>query len=193
MLERGCLPGCKGVDGYLSHAGHHAGCPSSDVVPYPPRDVGLCCYWACFLLGVGTLLPWNALVSAVDIFSFIYPGANVEYTFAVSYTVTLFITTLLLGMVTGGLLGRMYTGYATLGACLLVFCINSAPAPGVSTMMASLAALGDALAQVQWAAGTGGAPRGRCNFKPLFTLRLFTLSYPDAPTPPHPTPTECPL
>ena len=91
MLERGCLPGCKGVDGYLSHAGHHAGCPSSHVVPYPPRDVGLCCYWACFLLGVGTLLPWNALVSAVDIFSFIYPGANVEYTFAVSYTVTLFI------------------------------------------------------------------------------------------------------
>ncbi|XP_057768070.1 equilibrative nucleotide transporter 8 [Salvia miltiorrhiza] len=38
-----------------------------------------------FFLGAGNLLPWNALITAVDYFGSIYPGRHVERVFSVVY------------------------------------------------------------------------------------------------------------
>ncbi|XP_019157927.1 PREDICTED: equilibrative nucleotide transporter 8 [Ipomoea nil] len=38
-----------------------------------------------FLLGAGSLLPWNALITAVDYFGYCYPGRHVEKVFSVAY------------------------------------------------------------------------------------------------------------
>lgn len=42
-------------------------------------------YIIYFTLGVGYLLPWNAFITAVDYFSYIYPEASVDRIFAVVY------------------------------------------------------------------------------------------------------------
>ncbi|CAF2262567.1 equilibrative nucleotide transporter 8 [Brassica rapa] len=38
-----------------------------------------------FLLGAGSLIPWNALITAVDYFGYLYPDKHVEKTFTVAY------------------------------------------------------------------------------------------------------------
>ncbi|CAG7908892.1 unnamed protein product [Brassica rapa] len=40
-----------------------------------------------FLLGAGSLIPWNALITAVDYFGYLYPDKHVEKTFTVAYMV----------------------------------------------------------------------------------------------------------
>ncbi|KAJ4830038.1 Epsin-1, required for endocytosis and actin patch assembly [Turnera subulata] len=50
-----------------------------------PKDAFHLAYIIYFVLGFGFLLPWNAFITAVDYFSFIYPDVPVDRTFAVSY------------------------------------------------------------------------------------------------------------
>ncbi|CAH8283616.1 unnamed protein product [Eruca vesicaria subsp. sativa] len=38
-----------------------------------------------FLLGAGSLIPWNAFITAVDYFGYLYPHKHVEKTFTVAY------------------------------------------------------------------------------------------------------------
>ncbi|KAI9125773.1 hypothetical protein K1719_003191 [Acacia pycnantha] len=38
-----------------------------------------------FFLGAGNLLPWNALITAVDYFSYLYPKKHIEKVFSVAY------------------------------------------------------------------------------------------------------------
>ncbi|KAL5552904.1 hypothetical protein UlMin_040305 [Ulmus minor] len=50
-----------------------------------PQDSFHFAYIIYFTLGLGFLLPWNAFITAVDYFSFIYPDASVDRIFAVVY------------------------------------------------------------------------------------------------------------
>ena len=45
-----------------------------------------------FTLGVGLLLPWNAMVTAVDYFSALYPDAHIYRVFSVAYFIPSLIT-----------------------------------------------------------------------------------------------------
>ncbi|GLU09683.1 hypothetical protein SLE2022_265300 [Rubroshorea leprosula] len=50
-----------------------------------PRDTYKIAYIIYFLLGAGNLLPWNAFITAVDYFSYLYPTKHVEKVFSVAY------------------------------------------------------------------------------------------------------------
>ncbi|KAG9447405.1 hypothetical protein H6P81_013533 [Aristolochia fimbriata] len=50
-----------------------------------PDDRFHLAYIVYFTLGAGYLLPWNAFITAVDYFDYLYPGANVDRVFAVVY------------------------------------------------------------------------------------------------------------
>ncbi|KAF5741060.1 hypothetical protein HS088_TW10G00055 [Tripterygium wilfordii] len=50
-----------------------------------PNDSFHFAYIIYFTMGLGFLLPWNAFITAVDYFSYLYPDASVDRIFAVSY------------------------------------------------------------------------------------------------------------
>ncbi|KAL5729621.1 hypothetical protein ACHQM5_002547 [Ranunculus cassubicifolius] len=50
-----------------------------------PRDTYNIAYIIHFLLGAGNLLPWNALITAVDYFSYLYPTQHIDKVFSVAY------------------------------------------------------------------------------------------------------------
>ncbi|XP_042502338.1 equilibrative nucleotide transporter 1 [Macadamia integrifolia] len=50
-----------------------------------PKDSFNFAYAIYFTLGAGYLLPWNAFITAVDYFSYLYPDASVDRVFAVVY------------------------------------------------------------------------------------------------------------
>ncbi|GAB4832853.1 Equilibrative nucleotide transporter 8 [Ancistrocladus abbreviatus] len=49
------------------------------------RDTYRIAYIIHFFLGAGNLLPWNAFITAVDYFSYLYPGNHVEKVFSIAY------------------------------------------------------------------------------------------------------------
>eukprot|EP01018_Ginkgo_biloba_P010719 Gb_14388 [translate_table: standard] len=53
----------------------------------PPNDAFNLAYMTYFLLGTGSLLPWNAFITAVDYFSYLYPNVQVDRVFAVAYMI----------------------------------------------------------------------------------------------------------
>ncbi|VVA94800.1 unnamed protein product [Arabis nemorensis] len=53
--------------------------------PKEPSDSFHFAYIIYFTLGVGFLLPWNAFITAVDYFSYLYPSTAVDRIFAVVY------------------------------------------------------------------------------------------------------------
>uniref|UniRef100_A0A0D6R851 Uncharacterized protein n=1 Tax=Araucaria cunninghamii TaxID=56994 RepID=A0A0D6R851_ARACU len=53
----------------------------------PPPDKYHLAYISYFILGAGFLLPWNAYITAVDYFSYLYPGKQVDRVFSVGYMV----------------------------------------------------------------------------------------------------------
>ncbi|XVE75061.1 hypothetical protein DITRI_Ditri12bG0067100 [Diplodiscus trichospermus] len=57
----------------------------SPLKPPKPEDKFHLAYIIYFTLGVGFLLPWNAFITAVDYFSYLYPEASVDRVFAVVY------------------------------------------------------------------------------------------------------------
>lgn len=68
-------------------------------LPPPPRDAYKVAYIIHFLLGAGSLLPWNALITAVDYFGYCYPGRHVEKVFSVAYmTSSLVVLGVMLGL-----------------------------------------------------------------------------------------------
>ncbi|KGN61542.1 equilibrative nucleotide transporter 1 [Cucumis sativus] len=67
---------------------------TTTVSPIPnkvPKDSFHFAYIIYFTLGFGYLLPWNAFVTAIDYFSYLYPDANVDRIFAVVYMGVSFI------------------------------------------------------------------------------------------------------
>ncbi|XP_047310358.1 equilibrative nucleotide transporter 1 [Impatiens glandulifera] len=61
-----------------------------------PNDSFHLAYIVYFTLGAGYLLPWNAFITAVDYFSYLYPDAPVDRIFAVAYMVLGLICLLIL-------------------------------------------------------------------------------------------------
>ncbi|CAI9092893.1 OLC1v1028251C1 [Oldenlandia corymbosa var. corymbosa] len=59
--------------------------PSGD--PHIPEDSFHLAYIVYFILGAGFILPWNAFVTAVDYFSYLYPDVPVDRVFAVVYMI----------------------------------------------------------------------------------------------------------
>ncbi|XP_038890735.1 equilibrative nucleotide transporter 1-like [Benincasa hispida] len=56
-----------------------------------PKDSLHLGYIIYFTLGLGYLLPWNAFVTAIDYFSYLYPETNIDRIFAVVYMGVSFI------------------------------------------------------------------------------------------------------
>lgn len=52
-----------------------------------PKDKFHLAYIMYFTLGTGYLLPWNAFITAVDYFSYLYPEASVDRVFSVVYMI----------------------------------------------------------------------------------------------------------
>ncbi|KAL7091649.1 hypothetical protein ACP275_12G118600 [Erythranthe tilingii] len=50
-----------------------------------PKDSFHLAYIIYFTLGVGYLLPWNAFITAVDYFTYLYPGESIDRVFAIVY------------------------------------------------------------------------------------------------------------
>lgn len=50
-----------------------------------PKDKFHLAYIIYLTLGCGYLLPWNAFITAVDYFTYLYPDASVDRIFAVAY------------------------------------------------------------------------------------------------------------
>ncbi|CAN6548983.1 unnamed protein product [Malus baccata var. baccata] len=61
--------------------------PAPDVPNKIPEDSFHFAYIIYFTLGVGYLLPWNAFITAVDYFAYLYPDASVDRIFSVVYMV----------------------------------------------------------------------------------------------------------
>ncbi|XP_020595745.1 equilibrative nucleotide transporter 1-like [Phalaenopsis equestris] len=55
------------------------------VVGAAPKDQFYIAHIIYFILGMGYLLPWNAFITAVDYFSYLYPGTPVNRVFSVAY------------------------------------------------------------------------------------------------------------
>ncbi|KAL5725848.1 Epsin-1 [Ranunculus cassubicifolius] len=50
-----------------------------------PKDSFHLAYIIYFTLGAGSLLAWNSFITAIDYFSYLYPGASVDRAFSVIY------------------------------------------------------------------------------------------------------------
>ncbi|PON59328.1 Equilibrative nucleoside transporter [Parasponia andersonii] len=74
--------------------------PTPEAVAAPtskvPEDSYHFAYIVYFTLGLGFLLPWNAFITAVDYFSYIYPDASVDRIFAVVYMMTCLVCLLVI-------------------------------------------------------------------------------------------------
>ncbi|KAK2396170.1 equilibrative nucleotide transporter [Trifolium repens] len=95
---------------------------SSD--PTETRDAYRVAYIIHFLLNAGNLLPWNAFITAVDYFSYLYPIKYTEKVFSVAYMVS-YVLVLLVMMSWGGwnkttLRLRMNLGFSMFVMSLMV-------------------------------------------------------------------------
>ncbi|KAI4335708.1 hypothetical protein L6164_014330 [Bauhinia variegata] len=88
------------------------------------KDTYRLAYIIHFFLGAGNLLPWNALITAVDYFAYLYPTKHIEKVFSVAY-MTSSVLVLLLMMSLGGwsktnLRLRMNLGFSMFVISLMV-------------------------------------------------------------------------
>lgn len=66
---------------------------TSLLIPKSPiEDSYHLAYIIYFILGTGYLIPWNAFITAVDYFSYLYPEASVDRIFSVVYMITTLIS-----------------------------------------------------------------------------------------------------
>lgn len=98
------------------------GTPSSS--PAPPEDRGNLCYLAFFSLGTGVLFPWNAFITAVDYFQYLYPNEHVDRVFSVAYMLPnlMILGLLLVHDLNLTSSSRIYSGFV-----LYLFCLFSVP------------------------------------------------------------------
>ncbi|XP_048536407.1 equilibrative nucleotide transporter 1 [Triticum urartu] len=99
-----------------------AGSAEAERPPPPPADRLGVGYLIFFTLGAGFLLPWNAYITAVDYFSYLYPGAPVDRVFSVSYMLSCLLPLLLIVLVfpKSSAPARINTGLTLFTLALLV-------------------------------------------------------------------------
>lgn len=95
--------------------------------PNELRDTYNAAYLIHFLLGAGNLLPWNALITAVDYFGYLYPNKHVDKAFPVAYMgSSLLVLVLLMCCSSWNKLPRFRTRM-NLGFSLFILALMTAP------------------------------------------------------------------
>uniref|UniRef100_A0A803Q9J1 Uncharacterized protein n=1 Tax=Cannabis sativa TaxID=3483 RepID=A0A803Q9J1_CANSA len=92
-----------------------------------PRDTYKIAYIMHFLLGAGNLLPWNAFITGVDYFGFLYPYKHVEKVFSVAY-MSCSMLVLVLMLIWGSCYGKLSSRLTlNLGFSMFVLSLMVAP------------------------------------------------------------------
>ncbi|CAN6464593.1 unnamed protein product [Victoria cruziana] len=87
---------------YAQHPGAMDGNAETEKLPLNPaasrvpEDSFHLAYISYFILGAGFLLPWNAFITAVDYFTYLYPGVSIDRVFAVTYMLVCLVFLLLI-------------------------------------------------------------------------------------------------
>ncbi|CAN4087532.1 unnamed protein product [Withania somnifera] len=125
-----------------------------------PNDTFHIAYIIYFTLGTGYLLPWNAFITAVDYFTYLYPNVMVDRIFAIVYMIVGFVS--LLFIVAFG--NRMASSFVRINVGMLMFVIALVAVPvmdlvyldgrvgvyggfGVTVGLVGICGLADALVQ----------------------------------------------
>ncbi|KAM0936057.1 putative equilibrative nucleoside transporter [Dioscorea sansibarensis] len=108
---------------YAEEDGRRSSSTTGDADAAPPKDVFHFAYLVYFTLGAGFLLPWNAFITAVDYFSYLYPSVPVDRVFSVGYMISGLIPLLFIvgwGAHRLSVSTRINIGLALFTLCLLV-------------------------------------------------------------------------
>ncbi|XWS70707.1 hypothetical protein CRYUN_Cryun03dG0070500 [Craigia yunnanensis] len=92
-----------------------------------PRDTYKIAYIIHFLLGAGNLLPWNAFITAVDYFGYLYPAKHVEKVFSVGYMSSSVLV--LVVMMSSGICSRKLTHRFRMNMGFSMFILSLMVAP----------------------------------------------------------------
>ncbi|KAJ6857561.1 equilibrative nucleotide transporter 8-like [Populus alba x Populus x berolinensis] len=91
------------------------------------RDTYKIAYIIHFLLGAGNLLPWNAFITAIDYFGYLYPTKHIEKVFSVAY-MSSSVLVLLIVVSWGGWSKQLsYRLRMNMGFCIFVLSLMVAP------------------------------------------------------------------
>ncbi|KAK2351569.1 equilibrative nucleotide transporter [Trifolium repens] len=93
--------------------------PSDSSTNKPPKDKWHLAYIIYFTLGIGYLFQWNAFITAVDYFSYLYPNANVDRIFALVSSLASFI-----GLILIILNGHKSYAYVRINVGLALFIVS---------------------------------------------------------------------
>ncbi|KAL3585487.1 hypothetical protein D5086_012354 [Populus alba] len=92
-----------------------------------PRDTFKIAYIIHFLLGAGNLLPWNAFITAIDYFGYLYPTKHIEKVFSVAY-MSSSVLVLVIVMSWGGWSKQLgYRLRMNMGFCMFILSLMVAP------------------------------------------------------------------
>ncbi|CAI9092892.1 OLC1v1028250C1 [Oldenlandia corymbosa var. corymbosa] len=144
--------------------------PSSSSDPKIPKDSFHLAYIIYFILGTGYLLPWNAFITAVDYFSYLYPDTSVDRVFAIVYMVVGLICLILIIA-----FEHKSTSFVRINAGLVVFVVALLVVPlmdvwyvkgkvgmyaayYVTVFLVALCGIGDALVQGSLIGAAGELP-----------------------------------
>eukprot|EP00939_MAST-03C_sp_MAST-3C-sp1_P003305 g3305.t1 len=102
-----------------------------------------------FVMGLGVLFPWNAIITAVDYFDSIYPNVGIELYFSVAYTWSLLLTMVIMLIAKKSDENVKYVaiGYAVMLVILFLFLVVSEPPIWIAVLFSVLVGSGDAIAQ----------------------------------------------
>eukprot|EP00268_Persea_americana_P019538 TRINITY_DN20011_c1_g1_i3.p1 TRINITY_DN20011_c1_g1~~TRINITY_DN20011_c1_g1_i3.p1 ORF type:complete len:189 (+),score=27.02 TRINITY_DN20011_c1_g1_i3:196-762(+) len=89
-----------------------------------PKDSFHLAYIIFFILGAGFLLPWNAFITAVDYFTYLYPDASVDRVFAVVYMLVCLVILLIIIA-----FAHKSSSYARINAGLALFVVSLLTVP----------------------------------------------------------------
>ncbi|KAL5998508.1 Epsin-1, required for endocytosis and actin patch assembly [Asimina triloba] len=96
MGSSGSSGGCREGDTEAAEAEALLLSSSAPQVKKIPKDSFNLAYIVYFSLGAGFLLPWNAFITAVDYFAYIYPDTSVDRVFALVYMLIALLSLLLI-------------------------------------------------------------------------------------------------
>ncbi|XP_074274417.1 equilibrative nucleotide transporter 1-like [Silene latifolia] len=132
----------------------------------PPKDKYHLSYLIHFTLGAGYLLPWNAFITAVDYFSYLYPSYSVDRVFSVAYMLTGLLSLLVIIFYPkkSGAHFRINLGLGMFVVCLVVVPglelvgLGEESGFGVTVAAVCLAGVADALVQGSLIGSAGELP-----------------------------------
>ncbi|EFJ13795.1 hypothetical protein SELMODRAFT_446206 [Selaginella moellendorffii] len=132
-----------------------------------PRDHFKLAYISFFILGAGFLLPWNAFITAVDYFDFLYPGTHIDRVFSIFYMFPALLLLLYLTFKAGAIEPRIRINLGLVLFLLMMLIVpimdESVSKPSSATHYITIAATGvtglaDALVQGSLVGSAGELP-----------------------------------